>query len=359
MWLWLLIQLAPVRLPPVINHAAAAELENPTSSGPVSAEEARIIWQDGKKAFEDGRYQDAATRLQRLVDRYPGYPGYLEAHRYLGRSLMLLGRARDAEEPLKAYVNATGDRPLGLQARLWLGEDYLLLSKASEAYLTALGVEKATAGNGANGNRDLHAESQLLKTRALMALNQDLRAKRVLDSVELSPAVQSNPVLKGHLARARIELKLRSCSRLPATGRDARRMSDGQAREQFAKRALCLQEALVLFKDAAESGDSQTAQDAARRISEAYFSYASAVRNPPVPPRLKPTDRTAEQKRQYKAELIDRLEQDRKKALLDSLATLSNWRSKAQAMDTSTATAAAASYSKLSTTIGALPGSYQ
>src|SRR6185503_6819032 len=109
MWLWLLIQLAPFQ--PTFNRAWA--LESGTSNGPVSAEEGRILWQDGRKAFNEGNYKDAVSHLQRLIDRYPGFSGYLEAHLYLGRSLMLVGRPEDAEAPLKYYINATGNRPLG------------------------------------------------------------------------------------------------------------------------------------------------------------------------------------------------------------------------------------------------------
>src|SRR6185437_5970364 len=265
-------------------------------------------------AFQEGHYQDAINSLQRLVDRYPGYPGYLEAHRYLGRSLMLVNRPADAEKPLRSYINATGDRKLGIQTRLWLAEDELMLSKANQAYLTTLAVEKETKERGPHPDQSLYAQSQFLKTRALLAMNQDRRAQRVLDSIALSPAVESNPMLKGGLARTQIELKLRSCAKLPVTGSHAKPMTDGQARDQFSQRALCLQEALALFETAAESGDSQTATDAGHRISEAYRAYAMAVRNPPPPIGLRPTESTPEQKKQYKVELVDRLERDRKQA---------------------------------------------
>jgi tetratricopeptide (TPR) repeat protein len=310
-----------------------------TSNGPVSDSEASLLWTDGKKAFEEGRYQDAVNSLQRLVDRYPGHTGYLEAHRYLGRSLQLLGKPALALRPLQDYIGATSDREQSLRARLWLGEAYLELSKPNEAYLSAVEIEKASEKSGP----ELHAEALFLKTRALMKLGQDKRAKQVLDSVEAETVVQTDPVLRGHLAESKIELKLKNCASFPSPGA----MSESQARDQFARRALCLQDTLTLYKSAAESGDLPTGADAGERIFEGYDALSNAVKHPPAPPRLPREARTAAQNKQYLAELEDRLEQDRKKAIQDSLSTLEEWRKKA-------AGKSATAYSNLEKRIGSL-----
>ena len=120
MLLWLLIALGTlVSLVPTSAYAVE------TGNGPTSQQESDILWTDGQKAFDTGAYQDAVNDLSRLVDRYPGSTGYLEAHRLLGRSLMLLGRTAEAIAPLQAYITATGNRELGLTTRLWLGDAYL------------------------------------------------------------------------------------------------------------------------------------------------------------------------------------------------------------------------------------------
>lgn len=333
MWLWLLIQLAT----PDTFLPAAFAVE--TSNGPTSEAEAKILWSDGEKAFDQGNYQDAVNDLKRLLDRYPGNTGYLEAHRLLGRALMQLGRYNEAVTPLKAYISAAGDRELGLRTRLWLGDDELHLSKPNEAYLLALEVEKATEKTSPL----LYAESQFLKSRALIGLNQDTRAVRVLDSIESAPAVQSDVTLKGYAAQSRIELKLRECAKHPAPGK----MNEAQARDQFARRALCLQDALILFKTTAESKEIPTSDSAGDDLYLGFSSYAKATRTPPEPVETKPEKRTAAQKKQYHAEIVDQLEQDRKKALREALGTLAEWGEKASPK-------AAAAYSRLSRKIESL-----
>jgi tetratricopeptide (TPR) repeat protein len=327
MWLWLLIALLPIN-PLGVKTTYAIE----TSNGPTSSQEADILWNDGQKAFDNGQYQDAINLLQRLVDRYPGHSGYLEAHRLLGRSLMMMGRYEEALDPLRAYVHATGTREEGLRTRLWVGEDYLKLSKPDEGYLAATEVEKSSKGKF----EDIYARSQFLKARALIGLNQDARARRVLDSVESSPAVASDSVLQGYAARTRIELKLRECAKFPARST----MDEGQARDQFNRRALCLQESLTQFKTAAESRETETADEASEKIFRGYESYSAAIQHPPEPSKLTPTDRTAQQKSAYLAELTARLDEDRKKALHETLKTLAEWKLKASSK-------AAEAYTKL------------
>lgn len=338
MWLWLLIptlSLLPSFVPAPSSIAYAVE----TGNGPSSQQEAEILWQDGQKAYEDGRYQDAVNNLERLLARYPGSTGYLDAHRLLGRSFMELGRNEEAVKPLKDYISAAGTRTEALQTRLWLGETYLRLSKPNEAYLTSIEVEKATAKK----DPELYARSQFLKAHSLMSLNQDTRAARVLDSVETTPTVQSDVNLRADAANARINLKLRSCSKYPASGP----MDEQQVRDQFTRRALCLQEALVQFKTAAEGHEMLVGEKAGDQIADAFASYGVATKHPPEPPKMHPTPRTAVQTRQYRAELIDKLEQDRQKILKDALSSLNEWKEKASSK-------AAISYGKLSKKIEAL-----
>jgi tetratricopeptide (TPR) repeat protein len=321
MLLWLLIALAPnsqtqALALELVPSAQAVE----TANGPTSQQEADILWTDGQKYFDAGKYQDSVNSLSRLVDRYPGATGYLEAHRLLGRSLMMLGRYSEAAPLFESYINATGNRELGLSTRLWLGETYLQIGKANEAYLSSQEIEKATQLS----KSDIYARSQFLKARALLALDRDERAQRVIDSVESLPIVQSDSALKGYAAQARIDLKLRSCRGYPSAGA----MDEQQARDQFSRRALCLQEALVLFKTAAESRELGTGDQTATELYKGFESYTTATRKPPPPTKLTPVDRTPQQRAEYAAELIAKLNEDRKKALQESLSIISEWRSK-------------------------------
>jgi tetratricopeptide (TPR) repeat protein len=143
MWLWLLTQTAlqtsALQLPNFLPAALAQE----TSSGPTSEEEAAILWKDGEAAFKAEDYTKAITLLQRLIDRYPGHPGYLEAHRYVGRAYLFTHQADKSVKPFEYYIGATGDRNLALRTRIWLAEAFMELGKNHEAFLSAQEVEKA------------------------------------------------------------------------------------------------------------------------------------------------------------------------------------------------------------------------
>src|SRR5690242_3498514 len=91
MWPWLL---APCL---ILNNSIcsfAGEKTNPakaeppihaSSTGPTSRQDADIVWKEGREAFDRGDFDTAAFQLQRLVDRYPGERGYLDAHLILGK----------------------------------------------------------------------------------------------------------------------------------------------------------------------------------------------------------------------------------------------------------------------------------
>jgi tetratricopeptide (TPR) repeat protein len=330
MWLWLLTQTALLQSLPVAEIqitsaffssfcplAQAAD----SSVGPTSNEEAIILWKDGDAAFKAEDYTKAINLLQRFVDRYPGYEGYLEAQSDLGRAYLLSKQPEKSLKPLEYYILATGNRTRALRARIWLGAANLELGKAHEAYLSALEIEK-----NASSAPEVFAESQFLKAHALLLLNEDDRAQKVLDSVKEKLVVQTDPELKGQAEQVGLELKIRSCNKMPNI-KKPKKMGELQARDTYSLRALCLQEAMIAAKNTVEScvsaGDSFTLSHAQAIVIRGFNQYNEATKAPP--PSDKASAQSAEQKKQYRSELIDILEQDRAKAYSDALNTLSLW----------------------------------
>src|SRR6476620_2157108 len=80
------------------------------SVGALSEKEASFHWSQGESAFQKGQYQEAVNHLQRLVERYPGKTGFIQAHFYLGKALLELGKPREAIEKLKYFISSTRQR---------------------------------------------------------------------------------------------------------------------------------------------------------------------------------------------------------------------------------------------------------
>lgn len=320
MWLWLLTQTAlqasALQLPNFIPQAFAQD----TSSGPTSQEEGDILWKDGEAAFKNEDYTKAITLLQRLVDRYPGHNGYLEAHRYVGRAYLFTHQAEKSIAPFEYYITATGDRNLALRTRIWLAEAYIELGKFHEALLSAQEVEKAQAPAP-----ELFAEAELIKARTLLNLNEDERAEKVYDSVREKMIIQSDMELKSQAELINLELKVRECKKLPP--KNGKKLDELEVRRLFAQRALCLQEALVQTKNvldpALQAKNSLTSINAFKAVLRGFTDYNVALKNPPPSPKAKKQDAT--QNKQYKAELVDILEQDRVKTYRDATNTVSSW----------------------------------
>src|SRR5690242_7776993 len=133
MWQWLSI--------PIILLCSLC-LGAPTSSGPISDEEATTLWQEGEAALSSSRFEDAVNSFQRYVDRYPGSPNYLKAHVFLGGALMDLGKPGQDIPLITNYLTSTSNNTDSARRRLSIGHAYFELKKLKEAYLTSLKIHK-------------------------------------------------------------------------------------------------------------------------------------------------------------------------------------------------------------------------
>jgi TolA-binding protein len=336
MWLWLLIQTALLQNVNLecaglttssifcFHEAGAAD----TSTGPTSQEEANVLWNDGKAAYDAEEFAKAIPLFQRLVDRYPGFSGYLEAHRYLGRAYLFNDQAKLSIPPLRYYITATADRELSLRARIWLAEANLATGNPHEAFLSSIEIEKSPSADP-----QTFAEGEIMKAHTLIALKEDERAQKVLDAVKQKPIVDTDPVLKGQAAQVELQLKIHDCEK-PITPSPKVGLDELKVQDAYSRRAICLQEALLLVRhavDAAGTGkDLMTLKQAQGEILRGFIAYNHAIQNPPLAAHN--ASQTTLQKNQYKAELVDHLRGDQRRTYQEATASLTTWKKEATAL---------------------------
>lgn len=279
----------------IVLASAAPAHAAPSHLGGTSAPEAELIWKDGQAAFEAGRYREAVTLLRRLINRYPGHAGFLEAHRLLGVSFLELGRPAEALAPLRQYANAS--RATGLEAQLvgkiWLARAQLALNKGAEALLLADEIRKKSA-------RDrTRAEAQLLRAHALILQNRDVEAAGATDQSLTQLRDAPSPELLAEAKSLLLEILIRQCSRLPSKGG----MDEAQARDQLERRATCQQDTLKLLHDVADADSGDTLTAATEAASAGYVELAERCLHPPDPLPLPKGKRSAEQLTAYRADL--------------------------------------------------------
>ncbi len=292
-----------------------------SESGAVSDAEAALLLTEGKKAFAARKFERAASRFQRLVDRYPGYQGYLEAHLTLGQALLALERPGKAITPLKYYVLGVRNPDALVEGRVWLARAYLEDGHYNEAYLTTSEVETSKAS--APALQTLLQQNQLIRARALQALNRAPESKHALESARKFAA--SNPTesapLRGETLSVELEIKLGDCAKLPSSGP----LTEDQVKNQFERRGTCLLETLPIYRLALDLNERALSDSATTLLEKAYFDFLKACSAPPAPPETHPVPRTPEQLRQYHRELKESLTEDCRLKAVAASGILSGW----------------------------------
>jgi tetratricopeptide (TPR) repeat protein len=300
--------------------SAHADDASEISAGPTSAQEAKILWQDGKNAFDHGMDEDAIPKLERFVARYPGYPQYLEARHVLAQAYLRLHEPDKARPELKAFIQARGKSPSAVLARNELCRADLELKLYSEALLTADETVKLAT---ASGDRAHQAEALTLRARAQIGLGQDARATDSLASaLKALPTPAPSPLL-GDARALELELKLRHCARFPSDGK----LEEAQVRDQLGRRGACLMDSLLLFKNVLLAGDAASGDESEARVSQAYASYWENCLHPPTPPPIRPKDRDARQLKTYFRELAVVLEEDCRQKIRQGQDLIQSWKS--------------------------------
>ena len=294
----------------------------PTSQGPTSPEEMKILYQEGTVAFQDQRYQDAVNAFQRIVDRYPSTPGYPDAQLKLGLSYSKLSRYKEALPPLRSYVQFQRHHLEGTLARIPLAQVYLQLGNAQQANLVASEILNRTRADLKNkSNAELHAHAQILKAEALIGLKKIKRADQTQSHAkkELTAlGAQASTALKADFYALQLRLKLLACSDLLALHS---RLTEDQTLNQAERRGACFLEALLIFKDVLMQNEVEPATWAASEISKNYREFDHQLRNPPAPS----DKRSADELKKYRQELSGALLQKTNSNYLTSLDIIKSW----------------------------------
>jgi len=320
------LTLAPCTAPFPDLAGAAEPPQAQTSRGPVSEEEGDLLWNDGREAAEAGRCAEAAPKLQRLVDRYPGHAGYVLAHLLLGQCLLQLDDFNAAIASLRFFTSGSASETtpqahdLLQRGRVTLGRAYLAAGRGHEAYLTASEIARHVRKQPDGGAETSSLEGLLIRSRALILMNQDDRALETLDSASagIKPGEAS---LAAEAAWTRMKLVSRRCARLPGKGG----MDEAQVRDQLGRRGGCVLEATVIAREALMTGATDWAKRVEEQAVEVVGSFHEACTRAPDPPRSKPR-RTAEELRKYRAELADVMARDCAGALKGAVTMLDGWK---------------------------------
>lgn len=306
MWRWPLNRSTAARLracaaliPLLLIAAQTKAPAAPSHLGPVSESEAALLWKDGRADFEKKDFESAIPRLRRLIDRYPGYRGFQEAHRMLGISYLETDRAKEALPVLKAYAGSVTKPAEKASAKLLLARAYLRTNQPNEALLLSAEVARMPLGS----HPRLTAEALLLKAQAAMAQGpsreNDRRAEDSIRAARKKAKGHETAELLGEAELTALELKLRACGRFPS----AARLSEEQAIDQLGRRGTCLLETVPTFKAILDSGDPATSRLGGTRMVAGFESYVETCRVPPEPLEK----RSPEQLKKYREELVRRL----------------------------------------------------
>lgn len=297
----------------------------PTSSGPTSADEARIIWQEGKQAYLESRYLDVAHYLQRLVDRYPGHSNGDEATELLGVAYYHLNQPARAIPLLLATIQSHSRELRGQRVRIILGKTYLLDRRADEALLTVREIEQFSA-NG-SGSRDILFESTLLKGQSFFQKGDLDRAQLALKSLEQdSPQIQ-DPALLSQFYGFRFELGVDGCRKISKSGP----LSELQVQQQLTSRSTCLLEKLEEIHPLFLIRDRETLKKTPARIITAFEELAQTYRHlPPPPPLAQKKKRTQKELQRYTEELELWIKPKIKSTLAQAQDLVLQWQSEAK-----------------------------
>ncbi len=317
MWQWQFIISIALTL-----NAPSSLASSPTTATSNTAEEAALLWKNGKEAFDKKAFFEAAQSFQKIVDHYPAHFNYLDSQLLLGKSYIELKKPDSAIIVLKNYIRSsslTKQSDSYIQAKLWLGTAYIHKHLFNEAYLAALELEKFKLPP------NFEIPRLLLKAQSLMGKEQDPYAERTLDSAKnLLYSEGTNSAHQAPYATVNLLLKLKHCSKFPSPGK----LDESQMIDQLNRRGTCLLEAVLIYKEILNSQSEFHIEQAQGLIQNSFSDYLKKCNLPYNEHVLPQGKRTKPELEKHVTELSLKLKEDYSKKQTNALDLLVSWKSK-------------------------------
>lgn len=231
--------------------------------------EAKILKERGYSYLKQGKFEEAALDLQRLIDLFPAEAGQTITLQKLGEAYLKSNQLAKSTEVLSSLIALDNKSIASLTTRLLLGESFIKQKKFSEAALTAQEILKRKPNPPTP--ETIQVNALLLQSEAQFGLAQfdeaKLSVQKAFEKIEKTSKPKPEMISK----RLRIELAL--CDRLASQ----KGLTEEQLLDQLERRGLCLFDASVHAKT------NLNQKETWNTIREAYSRYADICRNPPEP----------------------------------------------------------------------------
>lgn len=276
---------------------ANAQTVPPTAVGPRRGDEAQFLIDDAREATKNGDLDTAARSLDRLIARYPGAPGYLQAHLQLGEVQILRLKPALAVAPLKVYMQAMASDPTSHHARIKLAQAYFEMGQYEN--VLALSNELLNENIKPKPTAEERLEAILLKSQAYTGMGDTRVARRALDAFLTEAGEKAPDALAGHWAFAEVLVQSRLCGRiLPPSMKP----TEGQTKLGVRERSTCTQKLLDPMISALKSPQEVGGywlKKSAETVDASWRALQNLCASPPPPP----DSRTAEELKKYRSEL--------------------------------------------------------
>jgi tetratricopeptide (TPR) repeat protein len=261
-----------------------ARAESP-QDGSVSASDATLLWNRANEAYEGNDFATAAHLLRRLVERIPTHPHALQAQKLLGESELRLGNFDAAKAAFGTFLSNTRSKgEMSLNVKWLLAETHLQSGHPTDALLIAdsLNSRAEAPGDQAAWRRPL--DSQIHKTRALLAMGQLKRSRSALEAARKRSLEDSaDPSwARNWLASLGIQLQSAECRAFAPAGFARVGMSEDQVLDRLGRHGLCMQRLRNLGQKLQASASLASVQ-AAASVDLAENTYRTACSTPPPP----------------------------------------------------------------------------
>lgn len=284
-----------------LSSIQQARSESP-QDGSVSPSDATLLWNRANEAYERDDFGTAAHLLRRLVERIPTHPRALQAQKLLGESELRLRNFDAAKAAFGTFLSNTRSKgEMSFNVQWLLAETHLQSGQPTDALLIADSLNSKALTEG--WRRPL--DSQIHKTRALLAMGQLKRSRSALEAARKRSLEDSaDPSwARDWLASLAIQLQSAECRAFAPAGFARVGMSEDQVLDRLGRHGLCMQR-LGNLRQQFQPSASLASVQALASVELAQNTYRTACSTPPPP---REGGRSPEELAAYSVELKRRM----------------------------------------------------